>query len=721
MDLRGPDPATALAEARRLRAAWEARLAEATRAAREAGPPAAGRLVHAMAELDREYFNARAVLAFPANVAPEKEKRAAALAAEKELNGFWTAYGSSAELLAALRACGSAGLDEESAAYVARVTADLERHGAGLAGPERARLAAIRAEVAELEGAYQRNLREDRTALLFTRDELAGLPEDFFHAGRPVREDGRVQLGLGYPDLLPVLKRAARAETRRAMEQATHARGPPGENAALLRRAVELRREAAALLGRPSHAHLGCAAPSRAFVEEFLSDLSAALAPAARAEAEALLALKREAGAAGAEAGALRPWDLLHLHHRSLREAPRPAPPPPHSSAPPPPPPPGFDEEAFKEFFPAEAVLAGTLGTYEALLGVRFEALAPGGGDPAAEALRWHPDVLVYAAREAAPPRQGAFLGHLLLDLYPRPGKFPHASGFPLRRACALLDAEGRPAGWQAPVSALVANLSRPPGGEARLKHGELVTLFHECGHAMHSLLSRARFARLAGTSVEADFVEAPALMLEHWAWDPAVLRRMARAPPGRSQEDVARVLAAIAGARGANGALLARQRLATALFDQRVHGPEALGEGPSLGGLYSALLREAAWTDPGPEPPHVDRSSSLLHLMCGYDGSFYGYLMARAWAAAMFNRFLRCSCCPLAGREYREKVLAPGGSRPAGATLADFLGAAPSPASLARSLAGDVDGPLREQAAAMCWCPACDACRCSCPCRPRP
>ena len=69
--------------------------------------------------------------------------------------------------------------------------------------------------------------------------------------------------------------------------------------------------------------------------------------------------------------------------------------------------------------------------------------------------------------------------------------------------------------------------MSRFPGHE--LRHTEVLTLFHEFGHILHQTLTRSRYLRFSGTSVQRDFVEAPSQMLEHWCWQPDVLRGFTR------------------------------------------------------------------------------------------------------------------------------------------------------------------------------------------------
>lgn len=118
------------------------------------------------------------------------------------------------------------------------------------------------------------------------------------------------------------------------------------------------------------------------------------------------------------------------------------------------------------------------------------------------------------------------YLRYIYLDLYPRANKYNHAAHFTVRCGRRLTNSQS----YQIPVVALVTNFSRPAANQpSLLTHAELETLFHEFGHAMHSLLSRTEFQHLSGTRAQLDFVETPSHLFEYFAWDHRVVGKFAK------------------------------------------------------------------------------------------------------------------------------------------------------------------------------------------------
>lgn len=119
-------------------------------------------------------------------------------------------------------------------------------------------------------------------------------------------------------------------------------------------------------------------------------------------------------------------------------------------------------------------------------------------------------------------------MGTIYLDLHPRSGKYAHAAHFAVRCGCARNGADhseqGEELEYQLPIVALVCNLSSLMNESKLLSHSEMETLFHEFGHAMHSLLSRTTFQHLSGTRAPVDFVETPSQLMELFVRDKRVL-----------------------------------------------------------------------------------------------------------------------------------------------------------------------------------------------------
>src|SRR5205814_1491877 len=106
----------------------------------------------------------------------------------------------------------------------------------------------------------------------------------------------------------------------------------------------------------------------------------------------------------------------------------------------------------------------------------------------------------------------------------------------------------------------------------ALMSHNDVVTVFHEFGHAMHSILTRARYSRFSGTSVPRDFVEAPSQMLENWPWDKKVLDSFAADYRDPSKKIPAEVLAKLKESKLATEGTRYRRQLAFGLMDLTLH-----------------------------------------------------------------------------------------------------------------------------------------------------
>ncbi|TXG70716.1 hypothetical protein EZV62_005651 [Acer yangbiense] len=174
-----------------------------------------------------------------------------------------------------------------------------------------------------------------------------------------------------------------------------------------------------------------------------------------------------------------------------------------------------LDSSVVASYFALPQCIEGLKMLVESLFGATFHSVPLSPGES------WHPDVLKMSLHH---PEEGD-MGYLYLDLYSRAGKYPGCANFAIKGGRWISESE-----YQLPVVALVCNFAGSHNSStARLNHGEVETLFHEFGHALHSLLSRTDYQHFSGTRVALDFAEMPSNLFEYYAWDYRVLRRFAK------------------------------------------------------------------------------------------------------------------------------------------------------------------------------------------------
>ncbi len=536
----------------------------------------------------------------------------------------------------------AAAAEPEDARLVAHWVRDLRRSGHALPAESRERVRELRDRLAAVQSAFDVNIAEDTAGLELTREELEGLPESFVQGLRPGTAPGTYAVSLDYPELHPFLAHARRRDLRAQLLRRARDRGAAA-NRPLVDEGLAVRRELAALLGYPSWAHYAtevqmAGSPERA--RALLARLASALAGPVAAENTELRDLLVEDGAPADVR--LEHWDLEYARRiRSERRV-------------------GLDPAELAEYFPVDAVLTTMFDLIGELFGLTFPEA------PASDAATaWHEDVLLREIRDA----DGALLGRVYLDLFPREGKFSHAAAFDLVRPRTAADGS-RITG----LSALVTNFSPPRDDRpALLRHDEMETLFHELGHVIHQNVTTSRYSRFAGTTTEGDFVEAPSQLLERWAWEPDVIVGTAR--HWRTGEPLdPDVVARLTGSRFAGALGRAARGLSLSLLDLAVH--EAVDEID-----LDEALRAANEVLQLPYLEGTFFLGAFGHIFGGYDAGYYGYLWAEVIGEDMVGRFEREGILsPEVGRTFRRSVLEPGGSRDGDELVAAFLGRAADP-----------------------------------------
>jgi len=559
-------------------------------------------------------------ISFVGNVHPDKALRDAAEACDLRWQDFSSSLGQNEQLYqAARRLKARDAIDRE----FIRVTLEgFEDSGVSLPKEQRARAKVNSDRITELNITFDKNIRDDKTRLAFTEAELAGVPESSWKSA-PRDGEGRVQLGIDYPTYVPVLTYADNAATRERMWRAKMALGGP-VNIELLDQIVKLRREYAQLFGYPSYADFVLRrrmARDTKTTSAFLDELKGVVEASEKREVAEL----RDAKAlhVGAPSAQVERWDIAYYTERVKRAR--------YS----------VDQNQFRPYFPPQESLQFVMRIAETLFGIRYQRVP---------AKLWHPQAQAYAVSDA---KSGKPLATLLVDLYPRDGKYNHAAVWSYRGVASRI---GR-----TPQAALVVNFDR-----TGLTLDELETLLHEFGHAVHNNLSTTRYIAHAGTSTLRDFSEAPSQMLEDWVYDKRVLALFqqvcARCKPVPDE-----LLAQAVRARGFGKAIRYSRQHLYASYDLALHAAGA----PQPLATWAAM--EGA--TPLGHVPGSMLPASFSHVVGGYAAGYYGYLWSEVVAHDLRTPFAADKMSATVGRRYRDTVLANGGQRPPGELVRDFLG----------------------------------------------
>lgn len=564
---------------------------------------------------------------FIRNVHPDQKVRDAAEDCELRWQDFQTTVGQSSKLYQAAKASPAADdIDREAL----RVTLEgFEDSGVGLKPAEQLRAKQLANRISELGQKFDKNVRDSQTRLAFKPADLAGVPEQVVKAARRDAQ-GRLLLGLDYPTYFPVMEHAESARTRERMWRAKMNEGG-AENLKLLGEIARLRRDYARLFGFRSYADFQLRrnmAKSIDNAQRFLGEVKQAVTQGEQRDLAALRDAKARHLGLELDKVSLQRWDVAFYTERLRKER--------------------FtvDQESFRPYFPPQESLRFVMRIAETMLGVRFTPV---------QARLWHPEAQAYAVSDAA---SGEPMASLIVDLYPREGKYGHAAVWSYRSGSTLTH--------RVPQAALVVNFDRKG-----LTLEELDTLLHEFGHALHADLSTTRYALNSGTSTQHDFVEAPSQMLEDWVFDKKVLKLFQEVCPNCTPVPDELIEKARAAREFTKGSLTARQHL-YASFDLALHGPDA----PEP----MALWRKMEGDTPLGYVPGTMFPAGFSHVAGGYGAGYYGYLWSLVVAMDLRTAFAEDRLSPAVGKRYRETVLSQGGQRPPEQLVKDFLGREMSP-----------------------------------------
>ena len=518
---------------------------------------------------------------------------------------------------------------------------DYRRAGLDLPPDQRKEIEQIRKELSKLGTDFDTNIVNASAPVIFTKADLDGLPDSFFASPGIKTGDDAYTVMANVTWQFNTGEENAKSEATRKQLYVIRETLAKETNVPVLNQMLALRNKIALRLGYKSWDDFQTEikmAKTGANAEKYINDLTSGIQP--KFESEVAELQKMKAADTNDPAAKIEVWDWRYYSNQLNKQKY------------------AVNKEALRAYFPFRKVLDGMFNIYQSIFGLKFEKItAPS---------KWIDDLELYLVTDAT---TGEPLGMFYLDMFPREGKFNHFAQFDIISGKRLPDGK-----YQRPTVALLCNF--PPATADKpslMTHSDVETLFHEFGHALHSIVTSAKYGRFAGTHVPGDFVEAPSQMLQNWVWDKKVLDTFAADYRDPSKKIPAETIRKMNDAKLANAGAFYRRQFAFASLDLALHNQHPENDTYDCVAISNPILEKVFL----PIDPSTTFVSYFGHLN-GYDAGYYGYAWADAIAADMATVFEKAKDGYLdkqAGLRLRREIYEPGDSRDVNTSIEKFLG----------------------------------------------
>lgn len=542
-----------------------------------------------------------------------------------------------------------ADLDPDQKRLVSETYKNFVRGGANLDSAQQEKLRGLNRQIAMLQLTFGQNLLAENNNFKLIIDrpsDLKGLPAgSIATAAEAAAADsstkGKWVFTLQNPSVMPFLQFSENRSLREKIFSAYINRGNNNndkDNKAIIQKLIPLRLEKAKLMGYPTFADFVLEdrmAKNPKNVYDLLYRIWTPALAKARQEAGDM---QRYIGMSGATFQ-LEAWDWRFYSEKVMKEKF------------------DLDEEALKPYFKLDNVRNGAFYVANRLYGITFTEVQ--------DAPKYFSDVTLWECRDA----DGSHLGVLYMDFHPRAGKRGGAW-------CGNY----RPQSYQegkrvAPVMTMVCNFSPPAGDKpSLLTSDETETFFHEFGHALAGLLKNVKYSGISG--VPRDFVELPSQIMEHWVFEPEVLKVYAKHyQTGKviPEELVDKIVKSGKYGQG----FKTTEYVAASILDLDYHTLKEVKD------LEVLTFENASMNRIGllPQIPPRYRSTYFQHTMTGgYTAGYYSYIWAEVLDSDAYQAFRETGDIfnETVAAKFRKYILEKGGSKEAMELYKDFRGSEP-------------------------------------------
>lgn len=540
------------------------------------------------------------------------------------------------------------------------------RNGALLSAKDKETLKQLNNRLSELYLTYNKNLLSATNEFELVVDDesmLSGIPEAnkkaALEAGKKRGKEGKYVFTLHAPSRLPLLKNADNRELREKMYKGYASLASSGQydNRPVINQILRARAEKAKLLGYPDYAtymteRVMAGTPAEA--QKLMQQMWGPTVKKVNEEVEEMQRIVDREGLGFK----IQPWDYYYYSDKVRKEKY------------------DIDENQLRPYFQIDSVRNGIFTMANRLYGVTFTEIP--------DAPKYNPEVKVYDMRDA----NGEHVAVFMTDYHPRASK--RQGAWASKFKASYIDENGNDI---RPINFNVGNFTAPTDdAPSQLSLDEVETMFHEFGHGLHGMLSRARYKSQSGTSVDRDFVELPSQIHEHWAFEPELLKTYAHHYQTGEVIPDELIEKLEASATHGSGFHMA-ERLTAAWLDMQygLLNPE--------GDIDIDAFEQKVVEEMG-APSEVEyryHSPYFKHVFGGeqYAAGYYTYMWAEVLDCDGFELFEQNGIFDKATADsLRENILETGGSDDPMTLFVKFRGHKPTPDALMRKYGLDPNAP---------------------------
>ncbi|MBA3954633.1 hypothetical protein H0X48_04930 [Candidatus Dependentiae bacterium] len=520
--------------------------------------------------------------------------------------------------------------------FIKTILEDYYFNGFHLSPLEQDRLKSVYGKLGAASADFEANMMSDQHVVHVRSNQLRGIDTHYLKYLRRDR-DGRFALRAD----TYISERCTQEETRKAFwRMAVNCAYP--QNGVTLEKIIALRDESAQLLGFASFAQLDISTQMAGTIERVESFVDTIINQCHLKIKEEIAVLARHLpqDVSLTSEGRIKPWDLLYCKNYYKTHVL------------------GVDEAVLSEYFPFEQVFKNLLLLYQEFFSVSFKQVTLQAWDPEVRALE------VY--------KEGMLRGFILLDLFARENKYFYMLEQPIMPCVKDTNGALLPG-----VTVIFASLACPTQDKpSLLRRQEVASLFHEFGHAMHTLLGAQPLALQSGSRVKRDFVEMPSQMLQEWLSDEQVLAQVS-CHYKTSQQLPKNILSALEQLRHYDSADTILEQCYLAYLSLNLFKEGAKKDVFAIHRrLFRRIRTSIAFSD-------LDHSYASFDHLTSYGAKYYSYLWAQVFALDIFDTIKKRNqageSLESIGACYVDTIISKGGSCNPFELLESFLGRKPS------------------------------------------